>query len=136
MPFQQRWYVNKRVLLIKMYGDLDLDEMTRNNDEMVAKMNEGTPLVHILIDDAKVGKIPASLGQLKQIFTGPHPSAGWVILIGPGSQIQNFLVGMIGKILRANIRREATLEAAIKFLRERDITIPWHEANEESFPSA
>jgi hypothetical protein len=136
MPYKQRWYINKRVLLIKMEGDLDVDEMTRNNDAMVAKINEGTPLVHILIDDAKVGKVPASLGQLKQIFTGPHPWAGWVILIGPGSQIQNFLVGMIGKIMRANIRREATLEGAIKFLRERDITIPWHEANGETTPSA
>lgn len=133
MPYQQRWYVDKRVLLVKMWGDLDLEEITRSSIEMEMKLKDGIPLMHIVIDDAHVGKVPASLGQLRNIVSGANPSVGWVLLAGQGSPIKNFLVSMIAKILRTNIRREPTLEQAIAFLKERDISIPWDEAHEETF---
>jgi hypothetical protein len=130
MPFQYQWYVDKRVLTAEVSGDLDIDELTRSREGLLAMLNEGTPLVHLLVDDSKLGSIPMNLGQLVKMSASRPRSLGWVVLIGPGSRIPNFLIEMLSKIFRIHVRREPTHEKAVAFLQARDITVPWHEADE------
>jgi hypothetical protein len=130
MPYAHHWYVPKRVILAKVWGNQDIDEITRSSNEMLTKLDEGIPLVHILMDDSKLGSVPINLGQLgKAISFARHKSLGWVILIGEGNRVTKFLLEMLGKISRINVRREPTMEKALTFLQGRDITIPWNEAD-------
>jgi hypothetical protein len=136
MPYQHKWYVEKRVIYSIVWGDQDIDELTRSSAEVQSMLDQGTPLVHMLMDDSKLGKVPVNLGQLVKAISGRHPSLGWAIMIGEGSRIPNFLMEMLTRIFRSNVRREPTLEKAVEFLKERDITIPWQDAQEQKLPPA
>lgn len=135
MPYQHEWYVVGRVILARVWGDQDIDEITRSSSELVSKLDAGTPLVHILLDDSQLGKAPINLGQLGNALSfARHKALGWIVLVGEGSRVTNFVVEMLGKIARVNVRREATFEQAVDFLKGRDITIDWQAADQTAQP--
>jgi hypothetical protein len=135
MPYEHRWYVERRIIYSKVWGDQDIDELTRSSSEVQSMMEQGIPLVHMLMDDSQLGKVPVNLSQLMKAISGRHANLGWVIMIGQGSRIPNFLMDMLTKIFRSNVRREPTLEKAVEFLKGTDITIPWTEDDNHSIPS-
>jgi hypothetical protein len=135
MPYDHGWYIEGRIIAAQVWGDQDIDEITRSSQELMAKLDAGTPLVHLLMDDSRLGKVPVNLGQLGNALAfARHQNLGWVIMIGEGSRVTKFVVEMLGKIFRINIRRVARFEDAIRFLKERDISVPWQEAAEKAEP--
>lgn len=131
MSYTHDWYVPQRVIYARVWGDQDIDEIARSSAGLSAMLNEGKPLIHILMDDSKIGNVPVNLGQLRNTMTfARNPSLGWVVLIGDASRVSKFIVEMLGKIFRIPVYRAQTLEEAVSFLRSRDITVPWQEADE------
>lgn len=124
MSFELKWYLSKRIILARLTGELDLDQVEALAKNIYLLIDEGIAPVHILIDDTKGGRPPISLNQLKARLTwAEHPSLGWVVAIGEADPVAKFLVPLLMKIMKIEFVRYPTLLAAVEFLKKRDLTL-------------
>lgn len=123
MPFQTRWIVEKRIALTQLSGSLSDEEARQMSETHSRFLQEGTPLVHLVIDASQLASIPINLKQNTAMGEYlRHPALGWTVLVG-ASNIVNFMVSVIGQIFHMKYARRETLEEAVQFLTTQDETI-------------
>lgn len=83
MPYTIEWYIPQRVLRGAVWGTQTLEELTESNQKMMSLLDEGTPLVHFILDDSRLERTPVNLKQLQNTLAfGRHRSLGWILLVG------------------------------------------------------
>lgn len=136
MPYQFQPYIEKQILSGHVWGEQTVEELVQSNTEIVQHLDAvNGRLVHIIINDAKLEKIPLSISAVRDALTfTKHQNLGWVVMIGDRDKAlkdnaQDFLLMLLAKITRARYIRLKTLEEAITHLRRVDQSINWDAAN-------
>lgn len=126
MPYQTDWLVQDRVLYGRVWGEQTLEEIRESSAQVLQYLDRGTPLIHMILDDSALEKVPVNLAQLKSATQFlRHEALGWGITVGKSGATTKFLTAMLASLFGIRYRRCETLEEALAFLRERDATVDW-----------
>jgi len=129
MPYSLEWVVEKRVYLMRFYGDFTLEELKQANQDAIAWIRQGPEglLFHIILDTLDLQKHPMTLKAVAgDSMTGfrKEPNLGWVLLITE-SKFISFLASITTQLTSNRFRPVSTFDEAVAFLREQDQTINW-----------
>jgi hypothetical protein len=125
MPYQTSWYQEKRVIYIRVWGDVTIDEIHEMSEEQGQYLNQGKPLVHSISDITHVQSFPNNLAQLRDSMQASrHPNVGWILIVGPTTPLKRFFTSMLTQILipKARFRMFDKMEEAVNFLKDVDST--------------
>src|SRR5689334_16581788 len=83
MPYEDSWYVEKRVAIQRLYGVITVEESEMARDGVIRLLEEGTPLVHILVDVSDVEKFPTNITAIRRMIPNvDSPNMGWLLIYG------------------------------------------------------
>ncbi|MCU0513435.1 MAG: hypothetical protein MUE40_12805 [Anaerolineae bacterium] len=137
MPFHIAWYIPQRLIYVRLAGHITPADMTAGSARLVDCLDEGTPLVHLVVDDRDLESTPTSLAQVRNALQFlRHRSLGWVIATGSASPMFRFVTDMLARALRLRARRYATVAEALAFLQAQDATLDWEQARPAVLPGA
>lgn len=138
MPYQHQWLIDGQVLYGRIWGQQTLDELTMSNADVVALLDSAEDrLIHMLIDDSKLGELPASLFQIRKTLTyANHKNLGWAITFGVKeytltSAVTDYVIAMLAKLTRARYLRVKTFSEAVDHLKRMDTSVDWDKINPE-----
>ncbi len=138
MPYQHQWLIDGQVLYARLWGKQTLEELAMSNAEIVALLDAADGrLIHMLIDDSKLGELPASLFQIRKTLTyATHKNLGWAIVFGVKeytltSAVTDYIIAMLAKLTRARYIRVKTFSEAIDHLKSMDTSVQWDRVNPE-----
>ena len=124
MSYELSWYLPKRIIHIHILGEMELSEVEAMSHAAFALMEEGIAPVHILMDDAKGGRPPLSLKELKsRLEITQHASIGWIVGIGDADPVAKFLIPLLMKLVKLQYVRVKTIEEALEVLRKQDMSL-------------
>ena len=105
----------------------------RLNEELVQLLDEDNlENVYVVVDGEKLEKSPRlSMTGLKSIFSGlQHPKLAWFIAVGNVSRANSLMGILLTRVFGLNYRQLPSFEAAMDFLRQRDASLKWDQADE------
>ncbi len=118
------WLVEDKLLFLNSWDKVNVDElmaMDAHIGEMIT--NSPAPLVHGIHDHSKAQEIPSPKDLLK-VKAARHPRVGWLIFIGMDNKIMKFFLSVAGQSFKIRLRFMDTLEEALTFLQDVDMTLP------------
>lgn len=119
------WLVENHVILVEPESAISLDDLIYLNEEMTARLNQNTELIHLIVRTENVKAIPINLPKIRQIINFPvHRNTGWIVVIAPGQLVRT--IGMMVSTLSAQttLKFVQNYESAVQFIRAEDDTIP------------
>jgi len=124
MPYSIEWYVPKRLILEKAFGDVTMEELLRFNAEVTKLIaDEGVTPVHVIADLSKVGRYPSSLRDILGTMRQNNPEKmGWMVVVTENPMMR-FVASIIFQIARLRLRMFPTMQQALAFLAETDETL-------------
>ena len=125
MPYQISWQLEKRVLMVKLFGILTDQESTEVGEINSRHIQEGIAPVHIIVDARDLDKFPTNLRQNSQ-FMGylSTPSLGWVVAIGiANNMLARFAVTVISQVIHFRLAQRDNMTEAIRYLESQDATL-------------
>ena len=125
MPYTLQWLVDKRIIYSKFLRDITISELEKFIEEQHAMIAQGTPPVHHIGDNLAPNKIKFQLSGLQTFSKSlkQPEEVGWHIEVAqPG--IKRMASALALQFARARFRQFSTLEEAVTFLQERDMTLP------------
>jgi hypothetical protein len=130
-PWHIQWLIPGRVIHIQLPDTFTLDDLHHLNVAWRQYLDQGTPLVHTLIDATRVKQSPLNVMKLREVMVSlDHPHFGWLIPITANKTLK-FIGAIVPQMVgKTRNRMVATLEEAITFLRDQDQTIDWEQMNE------
>ncbi len=115
MPIQNSWYIEGRVLLTELIGDVTVDEMVISSQQGTAIIESGTAPVYNLVDVTRLGHFPLKLNDLRQVFSqGTSEKLEWVFLIGLQNVVVKFLATTFVQLMKRNYLLVNTVEDALQ----------------------
>jgi hypothetical protein len=124
MPYTHQWHTEGRILVVRLWGEISVEDFQTASARTAELIAQGTSPVHILSDNSGVTRMPYSLRQLVDSAQSMRqPGMGWLIIIGPVNPALQFFGSMIAQILNVNFRAIASQEEALNFLIQRDPTL-------------
>ena len=124
MPYQIDWYIEGRVIIEEVYGNVTIDELVRFNAEVTTLISEkGVPPVHVIVDLTRVEKYPPSLREIMGTMRkNDSAKVGWMLIVTE-SPVMRFIASTIFQLARLKLRTFPTLPQAQQFLAENDDTL-------------
>jgi hypothetical protein len=123
MAHDTSWYIPQRAILQRVWGELTIEEMAEINKELESYLDQGIPLVHILIDVTKVEKYPNSVHQIGKVMKRNNTEReGWTLLV-TNSQIIRFIGSVVTQFSTLRFRTFQKFEDAVEFLLHQDSTL-------------
>lgn len=135
--YQLGWYVpNQIAALTHFYPDVTAEDflgVVQAGQELLQQVGNE---FHIIIDNRVVGmSSPASLGQMKQMVPYMnHPLLRWVVVVKPEHLAFDTDSLPIEQQGAAQLKNVASLEEAIRHLRQTTTDVQWHQADATFFP--
>lgn len=130
MPYTIDWYVPNRIIFVNLWGNHTIEELRQLDHDVVIRVEEGNPLVHVVTDSRKLEQVPRSLHAVVDSLNGMrHPSMGWIINVGDHSPFIKFMMIAVSRIMRIQFRLLNTMPQAFEMLKTQDETIDWTQAN-------
>jgi hypothetical protein len=126
MPYQATWYAHKRVMLLRLLGNVTLDDAAEAHRCIVQFLNEGRPLVHILTDLSEVEQFPTNLAALQHAMPPiDNSDLGWMLIYGAGNPMLRFVTSTITQLMMPGSRYRMlnTLDESLTFLKGQDTTL-------------
>jgi hypothetical protein len=129
MPVKTLPLIPNRVLMVKFSGDVTFEDMVEGNDAgvtMIKHCPEGI-LFHTIIDSSEVQRFPIDLRMVTSDAAGSfrkEPNLGWTLLVTK-NRIIIYLASFAASIVQNRFRTFNTLEEALEFLKEQDLTLDW-----------
>jgi hypothetical protein len=123
MPYKLSWSLDGRVAQAALTGNISVEEMEAFAQALIDKfLNTGQSPVHIIADTRNMRQFPTSLIKVKEVNEEwlHHPNLGWVVVVGNGNILLNFLAAAVTKMSGVNYRMVATQEEAIAALKNMD----------------
>lgn len=113
MPYEVSWYVENRVVLNRIWGEYNLDEMRAGNDVILAWMREAAAPVHLLVDVRELQHFPRNfrpmLQEIERFRT--EPKMGWGVMLTTNSLLHFFGV-LASNVTRSSFRAATSYEEA------------------------
>ena len=127
MPIDISWLVSDRVVYMRSYKDVTLDETRQANAQIITMLDNGTPLVHVIINQTELGNFPISVNEYRNVLTAmTHESLGWIVVYGPARPMADFIAVMVARLGRLKYRKLALRAEAIQFLVQKDASLKPH----------
>lgn len=125
MPITHQWIIPKRVIYVRWYGDITVEETQEANRATARFLAEGIPLIHMLRDDSAVTSIPpVTLRQILDTLKAVrHPDFGWAVNIGYSNAFVGTFINLYSKFTRIHIHRCETVEDGLAFLKQADVSL-------------
>lgn len=116
MPFEAMWYIPERVVYVRQWGTLTLDDAI-NTDAAIARYAAGqAATVHGIIESRDVEAIDINPRLLKEAFSKlPKPTEGWVVTV-PGDRVSAFMTQLMAQSQQMKQRDFQTPEEALAFI--------------------
>lgn len=120
MPTELSWFVENRIMLLKVIGAIEADTMHTAMQEVSANLDASAEvLIHLIIDvrhgENNVMNLKARVEAVRPVLE--HAQCGWVILVGQTNPVANFLSSTTAQVFKARFRSFKTAEEGIEFLR-------------------
>lgn len=120
MPHEISWYQEKRIILNRLIGSLDLETGTKASEATSQFLNEGIAPVHLIVDMTELKSFPTNITKVNTMNQYlKNPALGWVIVVG-GNTLSQFLVNVLSQVIRFRVAQRPTLQQAVDFLRAQD----------------
>lgn len=122
MEYTVQWHIPKRVILIRVSGDVSIEELARFNDDIVKHLNEGTAPVHLLSIGENIRRVPTNLMKIKQTTTYlQHPNMGWTVIVQEKpNPLTGFMVSVATQATGMKLRQVKSLTDGVETLRRID----------------
>ena len=117
MSYKISWYIENRVVIIRMYGDITTDEMSSSFNEFSEFLKVGTEHIYLLVDLREVTKFPLNFRDMFQEMGKFrfHERIAWTITLTSNVLI-SFFGAMASKVIHMPTRTFKTLEEADAFI--------------------
>src|SRR5689334_6077200 len=126
MPYQDSWYIENRVAIQRLYGTVTLEDAEAARNGLAKLLEEGTPLVHVMVDVADVEKFPTNLVGLRRMTPNiDNPNMGWLVIYGAGNPLLRFMVSTLSQLVLPGLRFRmfSTSDECLMFLQGQDSTL-------------
>lgn len=125
MEYKLEWSVPRRVILIKVSGDVSLDELRQFNTELIAFLNEGTAPTHLISIGNDIRRVPTNLMHIRESISYiQHPHIGWTIIVQEKpNPLTSFFVSVAMQATGMKLRQVKTLNDALTTLQRIDQTL-------------
>jgi hypothetical protein len=126
MPYEVSWYIEGRVMLTRITGNVTMEELHEVDKQLNALLNScSSDVVHSLGDMTGVESHPTSAFELQSSQTYyKHSRLGWVVIYGYESKIVNYVSAILTQVFRVRFRVLKSRAEALAFLQEKDKTLP------------
>jgi hypothetical protein len=122
MPFEINWYQDQRIIHLRFYGDITIEDVGESTRAVNTFVQSGVPLVHNIEDMTDVTKFPNNIVKISQQITPiDNTLMGWTIIVG-ANQIVTFIASTVSQLAQARFRAVKTFDEAAAFLKGVDIT--------------
>jgi hypothetical protein len=111
MPYEVSWYVENRVVLNRIWGEYDLEQMRAGNEVILAWMHPAAAPVHLLVDVREIGHFPRNFRPMLQEIERFRNEAnmGWGIMLTTNSLLHFFGV-LASNVTRSSFRAASNYE--------------------------
>lgn len=126
MPYQTEWYVAKRIIVTTYTGNISIEDIHGQIEETRRLINEGTPLIHSIIDLSKIDKWPPLnvVNEFRAMdIEAVRERIGWSIIVA-NNMVLKFGSSLFAPIFNLRQRIFTTVDEALTFLHENDATLP------------
>ena len=127
MTLHISWLLENREMYVEAWGDVSIDDITTSTLYMVDLMEQSEhPLVHIIVVNVGIGKIPLNVIQLQRA-TRPllgHPKNGWHVFVNSQSTVIDYSMNLLAQLFKTRWRKVSTVEEARAFLQDVDQSLP------------
>ena len=126
MTYEISWYIPNRVMLIKVSGNIDLEEFECLHNEAFEYVSQSHFKVHAIADLSEFKAIPTNIRLLFSASnTEKDHKQGMTVLVQPKMPAMiRFVASLIMQTLRLEYRVCETMEDAMKILHRVDLEIP------------
>ena len=126
MSYRDEWYIEKRVAIQYLYGTVTIDDAEASRNGMVKFLEDGTPLVHVLVDVTGIEKFPTNLAALKHLIPNlDKDRMGWLIIYGAHNVFMRFMASTLAQLGMPGVRLRifSTLDESLTFLQGQDLSL-------------
>ncbi len=127
MSAEVKWYVEDRVLYLRIYGIVTLEDIQNLNVTATSLVAASKSIVHVMVDLSEIERFPTSLATIKEFVkpTSNQQALGWVILFGTTNPLLRFLASVVTQLAGENVRMRMLdqLSDALEFLCKQDETL-------------
>jgi len=126
MPYQTEWYVDKRVILTRYTGIIQIEDIQGQIEETRVMIEEGTPLIHSIIDLSQIEKWPALnvVNEFRSMdIEQVRERIGWSVIVA-NNVVLKFGSALFAPIFNLRQRIFSSLDEALAFLSENDSSLP------------
>lgn len=123
MPCEISWTVPQRVIYLRGWDALTMDDISAIRAELFAMLDSGSAPVHLVADYIDVTRMPFSLQHTQAaVDTAPHPHIGWVVNVTINDRMR-YITSILLHITSMWMRQFTQVQTAMDFLREVDETL-------------
>jgi hypothetical protein len=134
LPYENGYYIDKRIIYQHIYGEATLEDLKANLEGTNILIEEGIAPIHVISDLREVVKFPMNINQLKDLYTmSPHPKMGFTILL-TNSTVLRFFISIIVQFVKTDYKMVNNYEEALDLLRRIDPTLEGLEPVQNTLP--
>lgn len=124
MPIEIHWHIKQRILLVRPYGDITLEEIKTYNEELREYLAEGIRPIHLIALPEKIERLPPTLkGVIDTLLIYREQGIGWNIVVGDRSILTKFFTSTLGQLYKLHVAWADSFEEAMDILRKEDKTL-------------
>lgn len=118
MAHQINWYIPGRVVYLYLYDNVDLEEYVEIVEESNRMISNGVGPVHAITNLLDTRVVPNNISALRAASERPA-NAGLSIIINR-RLMSNFILGIIGRVVEADVKLVKSPREALEILRAND----------------
>lgn len=115
MPVINEWYVEGKIILTRLVGDVTLEELEQSSAVGTEMIASGDIFVFGVVDMTDLKKFPRSLTDLRHLASLPRSDKlRWIIVCGIPNPIVNFLATSFAHFINTSYKFVKTRDEALK----------------------
>jgi hypothetical protein len=125
MAYRLYWLLEERVLIGEWWDSIDGAELRAYNDQALQMAATSAQTVHLISLSGRVNHTQLGLKDLQTIAQDYQRTTKimWRLFVSP-NRLDRIVANLAGQFFMGHYRQFATLEEALKFLREVDDSLP------------
>jgi hypothetical protein len=125
MPVENSWYIEGRVTITRLIGNVTLEELEAGSREGTALNESGVAPIYGLVDMTQLEHFPLQVADFRKIIQqGKSDKLEWIVVYGIPNGIANFLATLFSQLIRTNFKVVKTEEEALEVIRRLEGGLP------------
>ena len=125
MPVENSWFIEGRVVLTRLVGDVTVEELETASKQGTALNEAGVAPIYGLVDMTELAHFPSRLNDFtKLIQQGKSDKLGWIIVYGIPNRMANFLATLFAQLIRTNFKVVNTQQEALEMIERLEGKMP------------